>query len=58
MKTYTFNFKENSQTFPCASVTPLGDGTAKYEDFIALVVKVLPVDEAFSKARDKKSKLS
>ena len=56
-KTYQYTFIENGRRYPLANVTPLGNGKALYEDFISLVEVIMPVDEAFSKAIDKKSRL-
>jgi|TARA_R100000084_G_scaffold94510_1_gene48267 hypothetical protein len=57
-KTYIFTYFEHGKRFPCAAVTKLKDGLARYENFIALVEEVLPVDEAFAKAREKAAMLN
>jgi len=55
---YIFTFREDGRSVPAAVVTPLGNGMAIYEDCIALVEKQMPIEEAFSKARHKKSLLT
>ncbi len=57
-KRYVFTFYEDGRRYPCAAVTKLGNGLACYENLIALVDEVLPVNEAFAKAREKAAKLN
>jgi len=57
-KTYTYTYFENGFRFPCATVTTLPNGMARYENLIALVEEILPADEAFAKAKDKAAKLN
>tara|TARA_R100001230_G_C5482662_1_gene33237 strand:+ start:256 stop:447 length:192 start_codon:yes stop_codon:yes gene_type:complete len=57
-KTYTFTYFENGLRYPCATVTKLDNGLARYENLIALVEEIIPVDEAFAKAREKASLLN
>ncbi len=57
-KTYTYTYLEHGRRYPCATVTVLEHGMARYENLIALVEEVLPTDEAFAKAREKASLLN
>ena len=57
-KAYTFTYPEAGRRYPCATVTLLGNGLARYENLIALVEEVIPVDEAFAKAREKAALLN
>jgi hypothetical protein len=50
-KTYTFTCWEDGQRYPCATVTPLGNGLAIYGR-VGLYEETIPVDEAFAKARE------
>ena len=51
-KTYTYTYSEHGRRYPCATVTVLEDGLARYENLIALVEEILPADQAFAKARE------
>ena len=57
-KTYTYTYFEGGRRYPCAAVTVLEDGLARYENLIALVEEVLPANEAFAKAREKAALLN
>ena len=57
-KTYTYTFIEHGTRYPCATVTKLENGLARYENLIALVEEVLPADQAFAKAREKAALLN
>jgi len=57
-KTYTYTYFEAGRRYPCAKVTRLDNGLARYENLIALVEEVLPADEAFAKAREKAALLN
>lgn len=59
-KRYVFTYyeRQDGRRMPCAAVTKLGNGLACYENLIALVDEVLPVNEAFAKAREKAAKLN
>lgn len=57
-KTYTYTCFEDGRRYPCATVTVLEGGMARYENLIALVEEILPVDEAFAKAREKAALLN
>lgn len=57
-KTYTYTYFEDGRRYPCAAVTKLANGLARYENLIALVEEVLPADEAFAKAREKAALLN
>ena len=57
-KTYTYTYFEGGRRYPCAAVTVLEGGKARYENLIALVEEILPVDQAFAKAREKAALLN
>ncbi len=57
-KTYTFTYIEHGRRYPCAAVTVLEHGQARYENLIALVEEILPADQAFAKAREKAALLN
>ena len=52
-RTYTYTYLEDDQRYPCARVTRLDNGLAKYENLISLFEEIIPEDEAFAKAREK-----